>query len=62
MERFIDCDFKIGSIDKTTFKIQYGEIYSLIARNCIINFSYLKSSMERFIESNSSGYCQHNEI
>ena len=48
MERFIDDNQPMSTVS-STFKIQYGEIYSRYSLFYIIDFKYLKSSMERFI-------------
>ena len=39
------------ALSLTLFKIQYGEIYSLAGVLSILTSVYLKSSMERFIDS-----------
>ena len=48
MERFIAL-FIVLLDAFPTFKIQYGEIYSVLKNSCTIIYFYLKSSMERFI-------------
>ena len=50
MERFIALSNSILATDVTSFKIQYGEIYSTMKVNEIKEtVENLKSSMERFI-------------
>ena len=51
MDRFIAVDSKIYILKSTKFKIQYGQIYSVI-ENAIIDYIKinLKSSMDRFID------------
>ena len=51
MERFIDKSETKFETDTKIFKIQYGEIYSLVLITAICLMQNLKSSMERFIAS-----------
>ena len=50
MERFIGFAFSDENVIFSIFKIQYGEIYSLVIFIHYAQNNYLKSSMERFID------------
>ena len=50
MERFIVSDCILIPFNSFKFKIQYGEIYSMLKSFDNTKILYLKSSMERFID------------
>ena len=49
MDRFIVEYIKIFTMRCFKFKIQYGQIYSLIRKSNKVDYKYLKSNMDRFI-------------
>ena len=62
MDRFIDYNNLLPQITEQIFKIQYGQIYSLILRQQVFTMKNLKSNMDRFIEELEQNQEQQKDI
>ena len=56
MDRFIDFYINNTAVPKQLFKIQYGQIYSVVAYESSSVKAYLKSNMDRFIAATQYFY------